>query len=319
MLLDPRPPLRVDLTGDVLGDFGRVEALHDRKYRIPPRVIPYDPMRGLLAAFLGACPEDSGWSSLDPDALEAALVRATDTAGVRGEAALEFAQGVGHRMPTRADLEALEALHVADLALSMQAARGVSSAIAAIEEAHADAVRRGLADATAVERDEVLQELREKLYVGPPPRIEAYRGRGPLRGWLKVAAKRVWLDRKKAAARRSVKEDAGLLVTIDGDAELRFLREHYAREVTAALETALQSLETKERNMLRQHFLHGLTIGQVAKLNDVHRSTVHRWMNDLAAALRKRVRAELCDRLGVNDGDLSTIVRVVRSRVRLPV
>ena len=284
MLLDPRPPLRVDLTGDVLGDFGRVEALHDRKYRIPPRVIPYDPMRGLLAAFLGACPEDSGWSLLDPDALEA-----------------------------------LEALHVADLALSMQAARGVSSAIAAIEEAHADAVRRGLADATAVERDEVLQELREKLYVGPPPRIEAYRGRGPLRGWLKVAAKRVWLDRKKAAARRSVKEDAGLLVTIDGDAELRFLREHYAREVTAALETALQSLETKERNMLRQHFLHGLTIGQVAKLNDVHRSTVHRWMNDLAAALRKRVRAELCDRLGVNDGDLSTIVRVVRSRVRLPV
>lgn len=276
-------------------------------------------MHVLLAAFLRACPEGSGWSALETDALESALVRMVEAAGVAGEDAVFLVQGLADRVPTTPDLALLESLRPADLYLALRAATGDSSAVEAIERAHGDAMRASLATATAVERDEVLQELREKLYVGPPPRIETYRGRGPLRGWLKVAAKRVWLDRKKAAARRSAAEDVGLLATVDGDAEIRFLRDHYEREVMAALERALASLEPRERNMLRQHFVHGLTLGQVAKLNDVHRSTIHRWMNDVAVQLRKRVRADLCERLGVGDGDLSTIVRVVRSRVRLPV
>lgn len=276
-------------------------------------------MHGLVAAFLRACPEDSGWSALEGDALESALVRMAEAAGVAGEDAVFLVQGLADRVPTTPDLVLLESLRPTDLYLALRAATGDSGAVEAIERAHGDAMRASLATATAVERDEVLQELREKLYVGPPPRIETYRGRGPLQGWLKVAAKRVWLDRKKAAARRSAAEDVGLLATVDGDAEIRFLRDHYEREVMAALERALASLEPRERNMLRQHFVHGLTLGQVAKLNDVHRSTIHRWMNDVAMQLRKRVRADLCDRLGVGDGDLSTIVRVVRSRVRLPV
>jgi RNA polymerase sigma-70 factor (ECF subfamily) len=84
------------------------------------------------------------------------------------------------------------------------------------------------------------------------------------------------------------------------------------------MDVALADLQPRDRNMLRQHVVFGLALGEVARLNDVHRATVHRWLGTVRDQLRQRVRAELCRRLGVDDGDLSSIVRIVRSRLDLP-
>jgi RNA polymerase sigma-70 factor (ECF subfamily) len=53
-------------------------------------------------------------------------------------------------------------------------------------------------------RDEVRQILWQRLFVGTgaaAPRILSYAGRGPLAGWVAVAAQRIALDLRRDAAR----------------------------------------------------------------------------------------------------------------------
>ena len=51
--------------------------------------------------------------------------------------------------------------------------------------------------------DEVKQGLRERLLVGPPPRIAEYSGSGPLGGWLRVVSVRLAITFNDTVACRS--------------------------------------------------------------------------------------------------------------------
>src|SRR5688500_5432831 len=68
------------------------------------------------------------------------------------------------------------------------------------------AIRRIRADDEFV-RD-ALQELWTKLLVGENARVRSYSGRGPLLAWLRVAATRVALDRRRAHKRGAGREVA---------------------------------------------------------------------------------------------------------------
>jgi len=223
----------------------------------------------------------------------------------------------------------LDQVHAVDLWLAVRAAAGDEVAIRCIEDLGREAIAAALAPAAPHEADEVRQRLRTKLFVRDDraPRIEAYLGRGPLRAWLRVCARREWLDYSKAKRGPVVAADEavidGVVVGPEPDAaaddgELGFLRAHYRAEFVAAAGEAFDGLTPRERNMLRQHYVHGLALGQVARLNAVHRATIHRWLADVRTRLHTAIRAALCDRFGVGEGELASIVRVVQSRLDLP-
>src|SRR5262249_26465617 len=84
--------------------------------------------------------------------------------------------------------------------------------------------------------DEVRQALRVRLLVAPEggrPRIADYAGRGPLRAWVGVAALRVALNLKRAAAPAGG-DLLAELGTREPDPELRHLKKVYRAEFRGA-------------------------------------------------------------------------------------
>ncbi len=71
----------------------------------------------------------------------------------------------------------------------------------------------------------------------------------------------------------------------------------------------------RERNVLRQVVLDGLSVGQVAKLHGVHRGSASRWLSDIRQQLAEQTKEKLGVSLKLPADELSSIMRLVDSRV----
>lgn len=212
---------------------------------------------------------------------------------------------------------AADAERAGDLYIACACAAGDPVALRRFEERHFADVKAAIARVTSetIVADEALQRLRQRLFVADTgaPGITGYSGRGDLRGWLRIAATRAALEILRA--RRPADGDGALAHLADdaADPELALMRKEYGAAASEALHAAFAELETRERNLLRQYFVDGLTIDDLGALYDVHRATAARWIEKARATLEKRTRAILRERLGVNRTTLESIVRMVQS------
>lgn len=212
-------------------------------------------------------------------------------------------------------------LHAADLFVVHHALRGHARAVAAIRGHLAQlrpVLRRTGAAASLI--DELIDELPFELLeprAGAQPRLAAYAGRGPLAGWLRVVAVRTLVDRRR---RGGVQLDDGVLEELAAaelGPELTMLRLRYRDELAAAVIAAVAALEPRQRLLLRQHYLDGLGIDQLAALHGIHRATAARRLAALREELAVAVRGRLVAKLGIGDGTLDSIVRLVGSELEL--
>jgi len=98
--------------------------------------------------------------------------------------------------------------HATDLALALGVIRGEPAALRTFEEQCAPDLMSAI---RAIDRepafvDEVAQVTRVKLLVGEGARIATYRGAGPLRAWVAIAARRLAIN-----AKRDAKPSAGTI------------------------------------------------------------------------------------------------------------
>ncbi len=232
------------------------------------------------------------------------------------------------RLPKEPDADlvtALSTLHVADLYLAWACARGLPQALAELEDKLLPSVlpaigRLGDRDFVA----EAAQRLRTKLFVADegPPKIATYEGRGPLTAWLRATAMRTALnllrrgrhDQPTTQAQESLE-----LPGLAGDPDLELLRERCVPEFRAAFASAVGALEPRERNLLRLHFIDGLSIDELGALHEVHRATAARWIASARDGIFDRVRAELGRRLRLTDSEFDSLVGAVRSQLDLSI
>ncbi|MBS2021681.1 MAG: sigma-70 family RNA polymerase sigma factor [Deltaproteobacteria bacterium] len=216
--------------------------------------------------------------------------------------------------------EGLEPARAAELYLCAACLDGDPEAIAAFDKLLRDVgawISR--LDSSASFADEVRQTLREKLLVAATdgePKLGGFSGRGPLGGWLRAASVRTALHLLRAR---------GAVVESDGDAsepvgewvsgadpELKMLRERYRTECQAALSGALARLTSQQRSLLKLHHLQGLSLDQLAKMNQVHRATLARWLADARRSLLEETRALLMQKLGASDATVDSLLGLVR-------
>ena len=167
--------------------------------------------------------------------------------------------------------------------------------------------------------DDVLHEVRTKLFVGDgAPRIATYSGRAALASWVRTIATRVAIDRLRE--HEAGPGDSGVLDALpdvsDGP-ELAHFRATYHVELKAAFEEALATLEVRERNLLRQHFVDNLTLDDIGALYGVHKTTAFRWLEAARTALSKRTRACFQQRVKALPEELDSILRLLQSHVDL--
>jgi RNA polymerase sigma-70 factor (ECF subfamily) len=221
---------------------------------------------------------------------------------------------------------ALVELCTADLYLACACVRGDARAIARLDElvtsvSDRAAARLGASPERALE---VRQRVRERVLMpradpggGPPaPRLASFSGRGSLRAWLKVVAVReavVLLRRGRDEVAVENEALAGKLEPAAGP-EVGYFKQFYREEFKAAFAEALGALSDRERTLLRQHALDGLSIDRLAALYRVHRATAARWVEAARRAALAHTRASLTRRLSLAPEEVDSVMRLVRSR-----
>jgi RNA polymerase sigma-70 factor (ECF subfamily) len=220
-------------------------------------------------------------------------------------------------------LEAVEtasATSATDLFLAHACANGDPAALRYLEREFLSRLPRALSrlDPSPGFTDEVIQILRLKLLLpgdSGPPRILEYGGRGPLRGWLRVAALRIGLNLRGPVCREQCLDSAieRDLVEGSGDPEHALIRHQLRAHLKVAFVEALSSLSLEERNLLRMHLVEGLSIDRLAVMFQIHRSTAARRVRRLRELLHERMRSLLAEMAGLAHDELDSALRHVRS------
>jgi RNA polymerase sigma-70 factor, ECF subfamily len=166
----------------------------------------------------------------------------------------------------------------------------------------------------AHEIDELAQELRIKLVVGGDAKLAGYAGTGPLRAWLRVALLRAGLDRKRQRKDVHLDETAWLAFAgADADPALAAFSRAVGPALRAAFEAALARLPSRDRLLLRQHLLDGLSAPELATLHGVHRVTAFRWLASIRQQVLADVRSALARELAMGGATLDSLMRQVRA------
>jgi RNA polymerase sigma-70 factor (ECF subfamily) len=216
-------------------------------------------------------------------------------------------------------------LRAAELYLTAAAAAGDQAAVELIDtrdfvDARNAVERMNLGQARA---DDALQTFRRKLFVSDgadAPKIVEYGGRGDLRGWLRVGAVREALKIVRSEKREVAMDDARLLDDAPGaarDPELEQMKALYQPAFKRCFAEALASLPAREKNLLRQQVLDGLSIDDLAALYKVHRATCARWLESARRQLFDETRRRLVEDVGIAENECDSIIRLVQSQLHL--
>lgn len=233
-----------------------------------------------------------------------------------------FAGELGRRAAGGDDAtRALEALHADDLFLARACAAGDRAALAHFEREHLRAVGAFVAgiDPAPAFADEVGQRLAERLFAGGARGAGAigdYGGRGPLGGWVRVAATRIALNLRRGARREgrrapSVEEAVGAALDLD------YLKERYREPFAAALREALLDLPPHRRALLRLYHVEGLSLEAMAALYRVHLATVSRRLGRAREQVAEGATRRLRERLGASASEVESLVPLVLSRLEV--
>ena len=218
----------------------------------------------------------------------------------------------------------LRKLRAADLYIACACAEGDDAAIAAFERTFGDHIEQALVriEADRERRAELRQVVRQHLFVGDGVgAIARYAGHGPLGAWARVTATRAALNvqRGRKPTLPFDHDDLAGLPERLRDPELDYLKQTYRDAFREAFQVAIFGLTPRERTLLRQAVIHGLTVRDVARMYGVHHATVARWLTHARDALAGAVHRELATRLRLGPDELASVLELIRSRLELSI
>ncbi len=236
---------------------------------------------------------------------------------------LSFEVFLGHlraRIAGDDPAEALAKVHAVDLYLACACLEGDEAAWRELDRQHLSRVPEfvGRMDPSPSFSDEVRQRIYANLVrdASGPGKLALYTGRGPLGAWLRVAAIRE-AQTLKRRGKKTVDANDVPLATTDHDPEIQLLKRRYAQEFSDAFTAVLGTLTADERNVLRLHYLDGLTIEEVGTTYRVSRATAARWIASARDTIIARTQAALGDRLGESAPDAGSMLNFVKSQLDL--
>lgn len=208
------------------------------------------------------------------------------------------------------DIEATA--NLPDLLLSWASLQGDRAALTELERRLLRVARPILArygDDTFAE--DLLQEIRQKLLVGQGAKLRAYSGRGALVQYLKAVVSSAALDSTRRRRTDDAEEDDELqsLAAQGPKADSMLMHARYKEAFSAAFKEALESLTAEERTILRLRYMDGLTVEDIGRTFQVHRTTAMRRLEKLQEELSEKTREALRARLGIRSHELDGMMK----------
>src|SRR5262249_20611221 len=139
------------------------------------------------------------------------------------------------------------------------------------------------------------------------------------RVWLRVVLTRM-VQNLSARGPKETPLDGALLADLPdgtGDPLLEGMRRTYRAEFRAAFAAAVGSLDVRDRVLLHQRFVSKRTQEELSADYQVHVNTVARWLSRVRKLVEDRTREELRSRLRLDEGEFTSILRLVGSQLDL--
>lgn len=203
--------------------------------------------------------------------------------------------------------------HCDELYLCRACVLGVRGACRRLEREYFPALEAGLARQCRRPDfiEEVLQQVRERLLVGPAARIASFRGEGSLASWLGRVTQHLASDlyraekkhRRLRAARWCLVVDATDPVSLSEPRESRSMGARYLSQLERAFLGAMVQLSSAERKLLYLHYVQGLSADEIAHCMQRNRSNVYRRLNHIKARVKRWSIARAREETGVRDRD----------------
>jgi len=199
-----------------------------------------------------------------------------------------------------------DAGEAAELYLACAWVAGLASAGEVMARDYLPPLRRRLAKMrlAAHEIDEVVQQTCERL-IGRDDegraRLVKYARQGRLQSLLVVVGTHIAIDSFRRAGREKSDQDALVALAATSDPRADLMRLQKQTVFKAAIEAGLESLDPRERTVLRLHLIDGLTLDEIAEIHQVHRVTVSRWLAAARVAIVERAREAARAQFGLSD------------------
>jgi RNA polymerase sigma-70 factor (ECF subfamily) len=217
----------------------------------------------------------------------------------------------------------LERLRVPDLYVACACVHRDGRALAALDARYfheIDAALRKM-NLSPAKIEDVKQTLRRQLFVGAEgaaPRIAQYDGTGDLKAWLRVTAVRAALKVIRKEKRETPIGDEALFEGTAGassDPELAYIKHVYRDRFKAAFQASLDALDDRDKTLLRQSVVDGLSIDDLCALHGVHRATVARWLAKAKDTLLDGTRKHFMQNARISKNECESILRLVQSQL----
>jgi RNA polymerase sigma-70 factor (ECF subfamily) len=222
-----------------------------------------------------------------------------------------------------AEPQALATLRVRELYLLCAFGLHDRQAQAVIEAEYMPRVRQVLLQQGTPEAviADIQQELCSRLIERQDPTVErrGYAGRGDLGSWLSTTAVREAGLRRKRGQREVAFDPASQSALPDqrNNPETTALTGNLKDALKAAFREALASLSSRERNLLRYHFLAALSAEQIGDIYRVHRATAARWVARAQEQLTQRTRDCFVRRTQVSEESLPHVMAELHSQLSM--
>ena len=219
----------------------------------------------------------------------------------------------------------LKNLRVEELALARACARGNETAW----EIFLTRYREKLYSAahSIAQRDSAARELADSLYADlygmrttegrRVSKLNSYTGRGSLEGWLRSILAQEHVNRYRQQ-RRMVSMEEQTEAGVQFESESPDPAEAIDARLEEATDQALSSLHSEDKFILASYYLDGRTLAEIARLLDVHESTISRKLEKITVSTRKAIRNGLIRR-GMRAPEAEQAMEVEVSEISLDV
>jgi RNA polymerase sigma-70 factor len=207
-----------------------------------------------------------------------------------------------------------------DLYLACACSEGSEAALVAFEREHIAKIPVHLARLrpTPDQLDEVMQVIRERLFVGTdgrPPRIAEYTGKGALGAWVRVMAVRAAIDMQRGRVDLPIEATLENAAASLSGADAEYVKRRYGALLRSAIARAIGALSAEQRMLLRLHFAERNTLDQLAAKLRMHPGTIWRKIAAARSAIVEETRKILREDASVSTDDFNSILRTVHSQV----
>jgi RNA polymerase sigma-70 factor (ECF subfamily) len=236
-------------------------------------------------------------------------------------------QTFGHhvaRISTDPSPEALAKIAAEDLYLACACVCRARGAATAFERKFGPVIRRAVARVLAAvdDRQEAEQRAWHHIFIEDgdrPPRIAQYSGQGPLESWVAVASMRVASSFRRAEDVEQRLRSKVVADTVAVNAERLSMKGELRPAFEEAVAEALGRLKPRERLIVKLYVVSGMRLEAISKSLGVTRQAVSKVFHRSREAILSDVERSLKQRLGLSKEELSSVMRVVASRLDLSI